>query len=175
MLKFAFSVSVLISQITYLNSQTTTTPLKGLNPNFNCPVWKLMPWTSLTDEQRAAAVILHYNQTTWSQTMGNKLEKNPYNMLMANEKEAATFLGYVDDCWNCDINKYEGAYWSEIQSWGKEQAFNALGWTRHNWELGHDYPKTWTGNVKWNLLTEEQRMGAAQICYNQQSWDNFIP
>jgi hypothetical protein len=168
-----FSYS-LLSLVLFSNVVYSNTAVRHLNPIFTCPTLKMIPWTSLTEEQRAAAVILHYNQTTWQQTMGNPIEHTPYRALMENEKVAAQFLGYVDDCWNCDIGKYNGCWWSEIVAAGKEAAWNALGFNRQNWELGHDYPKTWTGGLTWAQLTESERWGAQQVCYDQNSWDNYI-
>ena len=90
--------------------------------------------------------------------------------MYSNELAGAQGLGITEAMWNCHVNHYTGLWWEDIERYGYDQYFIALGWTVDSWDNGAHAPET--EDLYWDELTPEQRAAATQLCYTREVWDS---
>ena len=168
----------------------------GLPPS---SLWETWPryeddtWLGLTEEARAAAIVLGYTQQSWissSSSPSNPIEKKAWDELNDRENEAAITLGYnaniwsqITKLWSCDVDDGESSgsdsddesltshfasmSWDELPG-DVRRAAETLGYTENSWNEDEDGP---LDDKMWNELTSQQQNAAIVLGYDENSWN----
>jgi hypothetical protein len=94
---------------------------------------------------------------------------NERNKLTTQEKQAAEELGFYDIAWDCWQNHFESYSWYDLQFYGLDMHYSALGWDESSWNGNTDPPSS-VGKY-WDLLNDVERENANMLCYFRDSWD----
>jgi len=137
-------------------------PYVWVNSRFN---W----FSELKNEQMDPVLELGYTEDTWNLIGSNPIENVAFSELDPDQQAAASSLGYTEDKWDCETNHYTGYDWSELEEYGLDKHWEALGWSKCSWDRGCEAPAT--AAMEWQELDGSQQKAMEEVCYFQESWD----
>ncbi|KAL7547429.1 hypothetical protein ACHAWF_015926 [Thalassiosira exigua] len=76
--------------------------------SFAKPPLRYRPFDQLNATSQSATKKLGYLEVTWNNHGLAPVERERWTAPTSNERNAATYLGFVESTWNCFINHYEG-------------------------------------------------------------------
>jgi len=135
------------------------------------PENRYLQWALLSDNDRIHATNnLGYDQNTWNNPGTADVEAWSYHDLYEKETVGVLELGMDDEMWDCHVNHYYGYWWEDIEYYGYDLYFSALGWDVDSWDNGAQMPKT--EDMYWDELSLAQQAAATQLCYFRDLWDS---
>lgn len=142
------------------------------NPqNVKPPSFRFVPWEALKDQEKAMAGEAGYEEKTWNKPGSNKLEHLCFESVSAKNEAAGNALaalGFSEESWDCFVNHYRDYDWDELEKYGVQKSFVALGWTEKAWEDG---PEPDAEGKYWKDLTSTEHKAATELCFFQETWD----
>ena len=107
---------------------------------------------------------------TWNNPGTADVEAWSYHDLYEKETVGVLELGMDDEMWDCHVNHYYGYWWEDIEYYGYDLYFAALGWDVDSWDNDAQMPKT--EDMYWDELSLAQQAAATQLCYFRDLWDS---
>ncbi|KAL7448842.1 hypothetical protein ACHAWC_000967, partial [Mediolabrus comicus] len=142
----------------------------------NFPEKRYQLWSELSQpvEKSIATQVLKYTESTWDTPYTNSIESYRFSDLASQVQSGIRALQISPEQWDCHVNHYYGYYWSELMetSSNLHVHFARLGWDQQSWDLANvTNPKI--DDLKWSELNEMQRVIANELCYFEDTWDEY--
>jgi len=155
----------------YRQFGTSVTPRRNTQEavEYVWPAFRYETYSKLGGSNIAAADALGYTEDSWNSPGTADIETIAFSDLSDDQKTAATNLGFTEDTWDCDQNHYTGYWWSELEEFGLDVHYEALGYDESSWDGITDPPDS--ANLTWAELGEDQQDAAEQLCYYEETWD----
>ena len=147
---------------------------------------RFQPWDELDeDSKHLYSTNLGYDEFTWNEPGSLWIEHKSFETLQGNASLPPALvdtihyvMGFTEESWDCWINHYVDYHWFELSetqtsSGSAEDAFRALGWTKHKW--GSTDRDEWPDSEFkcWLELTAKERSAAEELCYTKELWDKI--
>jgi len=146
------------------------------------PGYRYTPYVNLNDENKAAATVLNYTDSTWDIPGNNEIEYLGFESLTQDQKEAAKSIGFpietydgydgeYSDTWDCYVNHYYDFAWATLVAYDLAQYYEVLGFTEDLWSGGDYYYYPTTYALYWEDLSTSEKAAADMLCYFEQTWN----
>lgn len=120
-------------------------------------------WNDLSEDQKAMWGVLGWDAENWETGEGVSAENVSWHSLSAEQRHAATQLGFSQDAWD----DFEDLPEDKQQLWG------VLGWNAENWANNLYAEGVESENSSWDALSLEQRLAAQKLGFSQDTWDEW--
>ena len=124
-----------------------------------------LTWSKLPLKAKKAAEILGWTEEQWNTEKWTDLEDYWYEDLSAEQKAAATELGWEAAAWD---GQYEEQDWSELPA-SAQKAAKVLGFTQQMWD-DNEWPAA-VEEAKWEDITGEKKKALHVLGYNKWDWE----
>ena len=124
-----------------------------------------LQWSKLPLKARKAAETLGWTEEQWNTEKWSEIEEYWYEDLSAEQKAAATELGWDAAAWD---EKYEDHDWSDLPAVAQKAA-KALGFTQEMWD-DDEWPEE-LEEAEWEDLGGDKKKALQVLGYNRWDWE----
>jgi len=136
------------------------------------PEFRYGHWMTLSEDVREMAdERLKYSALSWNVLGLANVESREWASLTEYERDAAVAMGFTQLSWDCWLNHFRSYTWDDLEFFGLDFSYLALGWTELSWD-GIETPPPSKG-TSWKDLTQEERQVASELCYFRDNWDGL--
>ncbi|KAL7540132.1 hypothetical protein ACHAXR_009881 [Thalassiosira sp. AJA248-18] len=137
------------------------------------PEFRYVHWMEMDFEKREVADGgLKYSGLSWNVLGLDTIESRGWGGLTSYEREAAEKVGFTELSWDCWQNHFKSYSWDELEFYGLDFPYLALGWTELSWNGVEPAPPS--KSMTWKELTQDERTAAsASLCYFKDNWDGI--
>eukprot|EP00980_Cylindrotheca_fusiformis_P013740 scaffold3533_cov97-Cylindrotheca_fusiformis.AAC.4 len=137
------------------------------------PYFRFQTWEEVDDDIRFHAGLLGYTKSSWNIPGTDEIESLSYAYILEN-KGSIDAMGFTQHTWDCWMNHYSNYTWEELECYGLSDSFATLGWTSSSWQSENQDEWPIQEFTNWELLYEEEKSAAGDLCYFSELWDQEI-